>query len=53
MSPYEKLRSIPNARIYLKESITFEILDKTAKRYTDNEMLKRCSWKEINYLIKY
>ena len=24
-----------------KESITFEILDKTAKRYTDNEMAKK------------
>jgi transposase InsO family protein len=41
MTPYEKLRNIPNAQIYLKESITFEMLDKTAKRYTDNEMAKR------------
>lgn len=41
MTPYEKLRSIPGARIYLKESITFEKLDKIARRYTDNEMAKK------------
>jgi len=41
MTPYEKLRSIPDARIYLKEGITFEMLDKTARRYTDNEMAKK------------
>jgi len=41
MTPYEKLRSIPGARIYLKESITLEMLDKIARRYTDNEMAKK------------
>ena len=41
MTPYEKLRDIPDARIYLKESITFEMLDKKARRYTDNEMAKK------------
>lgn len=41
MTPYEKLRSIPDARIYLKEGITFEMLDKKARRYTDNEMAKK------------
>jgi transposase InsO family protein len=41
MTPYEKLRSIPDARIYLKEGITLEMLDKIAKRYTDNEMAKK------------
>lgn len=41
MTPYEKLRSIPGARIYLKESIIFEMLDKKARRYTDNEMAKK------------
>ncbi len=33
MTPYEKLRSISNARIYLKEGVTFEMLDKIARRY--------------------
>jgi len=41
MTPYEKLRSIPGARIYLKESITLEMLDKIAKKYRDNEMAKK------------
>jgi len=41
MTPYEKLRSIPGVRIYLKESITLERLDKIARRYTDNEMAKK------------
>jgi transposase InsO family protein len=41
MTPYEKLRSIPDAQMYLKESITLEGLDKIAKRYTDNEMAKK------------
>jgi len=41
MTPYEKLRSIPNARVYLKESIIFEILDEKAKRYTHNEKAKK------------
>jgi len=41
MTPYEKLRNIPDARIYLKESITFKRLDKIARRYTDNEMAKK------------
>ena len=41
MTPYEKLRSISNARVYLKEGVTFEMLDKIARRYTDNEMAKK------------
>ena len=41
MTPYEKLRSIPDVQIYLKETITLERLDKIAKRYTDNEMAKK------------
>lgn len=41
MTPYEKLRSIPDTRIYLKEGISLEMLDKIARRYTDNEMAKK------------
>jgi len=41
VTPYEKLRSIPGARVYLKKSVTFEMLDKKARRYTDNEMAKK------------
>lgn len=38
MTPYEKLKSLPNAKQYLKEGVTFEQLDKIAMRKTDNEM---------------
>jgi len=41
MTPYEKLRSISNARVYLKKGVTFKMLDKKARRYTDNEMAKK------------
>ena len=40
-TPYEKLKSIPDAQKYLKEGITLEMLDKKAKRYTDNEMAQK------------
>lgn len=38
MTPYEKLKSLPNAKQYLKEGITFEMLDKIAMSKNDNEM---------------
>jgi len=41
MTPHEKLRSIPDVRVYLKESINLEMLDKITRRYTDNEMAKK------------
>jgi len=40
-TPYEKLKSIPDTQKYLKDGITLEILDKKAKRYTDNEMAEK------------
>ena len=36
-TPYERLKSLPNAKQYLKEGITFEILDKIAYEKSDNE----------------
>ena len=38
MTPYEKLKSLPNAKQYLKKGVTFEMLDTTAMRKNDNEM---------------
>ena len=35
-TPYEKLRSIPDAQEHLKAGITLEMLDKIAKRFTDS-----------------
>lgn len=38
MTPYDKLKSLPDAKKYLKSGITFEQLDKIAMRKTDNEI---------------
>ena len=40
-TPYEKLRSIADVNKYLKDGITLEMLDKIAKKYTDNEMAEK------------
>ena len=37
MTPYDKLKSIENAKNYLKLDITFEILDKVALNQTDDQ----------------
>ena len=37
MTPYDKLKSIDNAKIYLKPGITFEILDQVALSQTDDQ----------------
>jgi hypothetical protein len=37
MTPYDKLRSLSNAQGYLKEGITFELMDKEAYAITDNQ----------------
>lgn len=36
-TPYERLKSLPNAKQYLKPGITFEMLDKIAYQKSDNE----------------
>lgn len=40
MTPYDKLKSLPNAQQYLKPGVTFEILDQEAMRHTDLEAAK-------------
>lgn len=37
MTPYEKLKSLPNVKNYLKQGVTFEILDKISMEMSDNE----------------
>lgn len=37
MTPYEKLKSIPKAKKYLRQAITFEKLDDIANAMTDNQ----------------
>tara|TARA_B110000977_G_C11004043_1_gene465007 strand:- start:42 stop:1301 length:1260 start_codon:yes stop_codon:yes gene_type:complete len=36
-TPYDKLKSLPNAENYLKPGVTFEILDKVAHQMSDNQ----------------
>ena len=36
-TPYEKLKSLPDAQMYLKPGVTFEILDSIAREKSDNE----------------
>ena len=37
MTPYDKLKSLPDAKDYLKPGISFEILDKLAHQISDNQ----------------
>jgi len=41
LTPYEKLRSLKNAGVYLKKGISFEKLDRIAYEFSDNESAKR------------
>jgi len=36
-TPYEKLKSLPNACQHLKPSVTFELLDADASKMSDND----------------
>lgn len=40
MTPYEKLKSLPDSSQYLKLEITFQILDEFALKMSDNEFAK-------------
>ena len=37
MTPYEKLKSLPEAEQFLKEGINFDKLDRIAEAMTDNQ----------------
>jgi hypothetical protein len=37
MTPFDKLKSLPNAEKHLKPGVTFEILEKVAMKMSDNE----------------
>jgi hypothetical protein len=41
MTPYDKLKSLPQAAQYLKPGITFECLDAIANQCSDNEAARR------------
>ena len=37
MTPYDKFKSLPNAKTYLKPELSFEIMDEFAMKMSDNE----------------
>lgn len=41
MTPYDKLKSLPDSHAYLREGITFEALDEIAFEISDNEAARR------------
>ena len=51
MTPYDKLKSIEHAEVYLKPDITFEILDKAALSQTDDQAAEQLQ-KERSKLFK-
>ncbi|MDQ7072913.1 MAG: hypothetical protein Q9N32_04700 [Gammaproteobacteria bacterium] len=51
MTPYQKLKSLPNAKNYLKPGVTFEILDKLSMEMSDNEAAEKLQ-KERRKLFK-
>ena len=41
MTPYEKLKSLPQAQTFLKTGLTFKQLDEIARTLSDNEAAKQ------------
>ncbi len=41
MTPYEKLKSLPGAKAYLKPALSFAILDEIAYALSDNQAADR------------
>lgn len=52
MTPYEKLKSLPEAQQYLKQDMTFNKLDDIAAQMSDNEAAEYLQ-QERNLLFKY
>jgi len=55
MTPFDKLKSLPNAKKHLKPNITFEILETEAMKMTDNkaaELLQKEKLKLFNQIFE-
>ena len=52
MTPYEKLKSLSNSTSYLKTGVTFEDLNKIAKRKTDNQIAEEVQTKRYRLFNK-
>ena len=50
VTPYEKLKSLPQAERFLKPGISFEQLDRIAKRMSDTEYARKMSQRKYNLL---
>ena len=53
MTPYDKLKSLEQAQQYLKTGITFDQLDKEAKKLTDNEAAKLLQEAKARFFNKH
>ena len=59
MTPYEKLKSLPNAKDFLKPDISFKQMDSTATAMSDNEAARRLNeartklFRSIHYRSKH
>jgi len=55
MTPYDKLKSLPNAQQYLKPEMSFQILDDFAFKISDNksaEQLRNARLELFNLIFK-
>jgi hypothetical protein len=52
LTPYEKLKSLPNAEQFLKSGITFEKLDKIAYAESDNDFAEKMEKAKIEMIKK-
>jgi transposase InsO family protein len=52
-TPYEKIKSLPNSKKYLKEGVTFKKLDIVAKRESDTECAIRMKEAKVELFNKF
>ena len=55
MTPFDKLKSLPQAKKYLKPHVTFEVLEAQAMKMTDNqaaELLQKEKLKLFNQIFE-
>ena len=53
LTPYEKLKSLPDARKYLKLGVTFAALDKLAYEKSDNEFAEMVEKKKCELFSSF
>ena len=53
LTPYEKLKSLPDAKQYLKKGVTFAALDKIAYQKSDNEFAEVLEKKKVELFSSF